>query len=175
MTFKFDQSKEDIINYYLFISWYDPDKKNLRIGTYIYLPLFLLLYILVFYNDIPFFNINTFILLGIGVLLSPLTVQLFKWIRMYKVKRHLIKGKNMNLIGTQELTFNNDGILKTSEFAKSEVKYNSLEKIREDSLYIYIFVGGESAFLLPKRVFFNEEEQNQVLDLIKKKTGLKLI
>lgn len=77
---------------------------------------------------------------------------------MRQSKKMLKEGKNDGLLGQQQMTLSEEGIVYVTSNGESQVKWSGVKKIEEDSDYFYLYNSSVSAYILPKRALSNVEE-----------------
>lgn len=101
-------------------------------------------------------------------LMIPVAFIIFLLIMLYNIRNNYVKGmKNFTLSGLNErritYIFEDKSLKIVTENTSNNVKYKSFYKIKETNLSILFYVNKESAFILPKRLF----EQNELSEMKK--------
>ena len=170
MTFKYNQTAEDFINFNIYYSWKQKSRKKLRIGVYLYLPIVALIVVLLKKGN---WNLEWADIIVVG-LFSFLALFSGRWYRLIikgRAKRVLKSGKNKTLLGERELILGEDKITSVTEHSQSDFSWSTVEKIGGDENGFYLFVAANQAFVLPKRIFASEAEEKEMLELVQKKSG----
>lgn len=76
----------------------------------------------------------------------------------------LNEGKNSGILDNHSLSITEKGIIDKAEY--SEEKFNLIEKVVESNTHIFIYVSSLSACIIPKRIFNNLEEKQELLNAL---------
>jgi hypothetical protein len=81
-----------------------------------------------------------------------------------KVSKLIDEGKATGIVGHHRFTYTNEGIVDKTEF--SETKYSVFERVVESDKHIFIYVSSVMAYIIPIRVFKNQEEKLNFLNTL---------
>lgn len=84
---------------------------------------------------------------------------------MALMKRKIIKinSKKEGVLGQQSMEISFSGVKVTTGTSSSEMSWKKINSIAETKQYIYIFISDQNAYIIPKRVFTSESEEQQFL------------
>ncbi len=98
------------------------------------------------------------------------------WIILYpkqfnkSYKKRLSKlfdeNNNKSIFTHHNLSITEEGIIDTTKFG--ETKTNTIDNVVEMDNYIYVFISGISAYIIPKRIFTNFDEKKDLLNILNK-------
>ena len=164
--FKYNVTKQDYLEFNLFhINNAAYPRKTIMFRRYGYPVSFLVLALLLAYitkHPIISFSVN-----GAFAIL---------WIAFYKKLTILMTKKHIEKLGrTSKLPYNNDVLLKfdddfiheKTEEGELKIKYSALTQIEISDSAIYLYHNALQAFIIPLRVFANEQEKNTFIEFIK--------
>lgn len=172
MNYKYELNKQDLIDFNIFhITYSKLARRSLFVQRYI-----LSLSFLVF----PFIlqNLTT---LPLGYLLTIFILLYVYWVASYrkrlnkmvskKISKMLTEGKNQSVVGTHNLEISEDEIVDRSEQSEAKTPFSDVENILEDKDHIFIYVNANSAHIIPRRIFENNEKKNEFLTLLRDKVS----
>jgi YcxB-like protein len=73
------------------------------------------------------------------------------------------------LLGEREMTFNEDKLTTKNRHTESIFRWEAIKKWEQTTNLYLLFITDNSAFIMPKRIFENEEQQAEFEQLIKRK------
>jgi hypothetical protein len=164
MKIEFKNTIEDIQHFSEYDSKNSPFKKRrTNISRYGYPILFFIVLIPAIIKQ-ALFNITLwFIVSAIWFLILPK-------LNLLSTKRQIMKqykgGKNKILLSSRSLELSEQGIWVVTEHSESFIKWDALEKIGKDKKYIFIYVDPQSALIVPRDSFRDENEANEFLSLL---------
>lgn len=85
-----------------------------------------------------------------------------------RIKKMLREGDNSDFLGPQFLEITEAGISKKSNSSEKKNGWDSVQKVEESKNLILIYVSSLSAYMIPKKVFENEEKKNEFLAMIQR-------
>ena len=80
-------------------------------------------------------------------------------------------GKNLTLVGQQELLLSPDSAVVRNEFYEAKYNWQVIEKMEETNDYIFLYVSSVSALIIPKRAINEGSWQDAVKYLAEKVQG----
>ena len=179
LILKYNLNLEDLITFnedYLRHS--ESFQKNLHKQQLVYLGGFLLagfLFVLLGFQNSPDSSIDlltsTIVLLLCttpGILIFALLPRLTYKSVHSRAKQALAQGKNVTLIGNQELRLNSNAITVHNNFHESRYSWAAIEKIISTTDYIYIFYSAVNAIIIPKHTIVQGDWQ-KVENLVRAK------
>lgn len=180
MRLDFEVKEYDLYEFYKFHEWYSPDKRTFRLKRRAYLGTIMFLFPFGFFaftgesfSEPIFWNLFIFglFLFAIGFFMAKqsATSRIEKW-----VDKFLKDGKNQDLVGQRVMEFNEDGIECRSQNSDSRVNIKMIEKIRWDEQYYFIYLTTISAYVIPKRIFKNQDDKKEFEMWIEKTTANKM-
>jgi hypothetical protein len=88
------------------------------------------------------------------------------------VKGMYKEGKNKNLFGHREITISDDAIVEESDSGTHATKWQSVEKVIKTEKHIFVYASSVSAYVIPRRIFMNDTDYNELYDLILSKKNV---
>jgi hypothetical protein len=82
------------------------------------------------------------------------------------------EGKNKNLFGHREITISDDAIVEESDSGTHATKWQSVEKVIKTEKHIFVYASSVSAYVIPRRIFMNDTDYNELYDLILSKKNV---
>ena len=93
--------------------------------------------------------------------------QYYRW----AIRRNALKtysaSKSKGVLGKHTVVIEPSGVTETSSVAESKSTWSGIERIEDDSQYVYIFTGPLQAQVIPKRAFRSNEESQTFLETAK--------
>ncbi len=80
-----------------------------------------------------------------------------------------MEGRSIGLLGPTDPTFNDTCIILRTEFGESRMEWASICSLDESAKHLCITLVFNDALVIPKRVFYNEQELQDLKTLIKRK------
>jgi hypothetical protein len=74
------------------------------------------------------------------------------------VRRLLDSGKNLTLLGSKSMVFNNDKVIEVTEHSTSTILWSAFERLTENKEYFFLFQNTNQAIIIPKRVLATNTE-----------------
>lgn len=168
MKAQYELTKEDYIQYNLHhMRESETVKKSFFIQRYIVSLIYLVLpFILVKVSDMPFWYLMIIFLVTylIWVLYYPKYFASFTKKRLQKI---INEGKNVSLFGTRYISFNQDGIVESSDTGESKTNWTAVERVEETNKYIFIYVSSVNAYIVPTRAFKDLNQKNEFIEILK--------
>lgn len=124
------------------------------------LPLCLLLLLIYFFKGLNFnlYGIGELVFLCLGVLLFFSMPYFVKKGYSKSVRRLLDSGKNLTLLGSKSMVFNNDKVIEVTEHSTSTILWSAFERLTENKEYFFLFQNTNQAIIIPKRVLATNTE-----------------
>jgi hypothetical protein len=90
-------------------------------------------------------------------------------INRYFIKKNvegvLAEGKNKGVIGRHKITLNESGLTETTIVNSEFRTWQGIERIEENDIYIFIYISANSAHIIPKKAFANNNLMKDFIDL----------
>jgi len=83
-----------------------------------------------------------------------------------RTKRLLDEGSNRAIIGKQQITTSDEGLLCETGTGSSRINWSSIEKVTQNDEYIFLYIGAINAVVVPKKAFPNFQDQFEFLDIV---------
>lgn len=165
MKINYELTEEDYLHFNLFhVKKSKVATKSLNIQRFL-TPVFFIIVAFIFslIGDMPF--VFPLIIFGlISILWITFYPKYFYNLVMRHSKKMLKEGKNDGLLGEQQMTLSEEGIVYLTSIGESQVKWSGIKKVVEDSDFFYIYNSSVSAYILPKRALLNVEEAKGYFD-----------
>lgn len=146
-------------------------KKSFRIALFV-IPLLFMGYSVFFSlkegRISPFFTVLALVLSALWIIFYP---GIFRWRVAQVVTKRVKEGQSNNLFCDTNLTLDEEGITKESEFINSKVSWSSIEKVAVTNKHIFIFINYANAFAIPLSAFSSKEEKDSFTKLVHEYTG----
>lgn len=159
MKINYELTEEDYLHFNLFhVKQSKTATNSLNLQRFL-TPVFFIIVAFIFskMGDMPF--VFPLIVFGmISVLWVIYYPKYFYSHVMRQSKKMLKEGKNDGLLGQQQMTLSEEGIVYLTSNGESQVKWSGIKKIVEDSDFFYLYNSSVSAYILPKRALSNVEE-----------------
>ena len=94
----------------------------------------------------------------------------FDWEMRRRIVKMLLEGNNDHLFKKRKMAVKDKGITESSATGETNTKWNEINRVDETSEYIYIHNSSISAYIIPKRIFENENTLNIFLKELLKYT-----
>lgn len=168
MTLKYTITQNDYVQFNVFHSKHSSTIKRLIFLLRILLPvLFILIAITTNRFDVIWLTIS--VLFSITwILLLP---SLFQKTMEKNVDKLISEGKTNEFIGECTLIMMEDRVHSEINNRITETPYTSIERIALDQERIYVYVGALSAYIIPFSAFSGEQEKQDVMALLKARSG----
>ena len=75
----------------------------------------------------------------------------------------LDEGENADMLGNRSLTLTEKCIIDLSTLSESKTDWSVIEKITQTKKHIFIFISAVAAYILPVRVFKDENEKKKFI------------
>jgi len=89
----------------------------------------------------------------------------------WAIRRNALKAysatKSKGVLGKHTITIDPSGVTEKGSVSESKNTWSGVEKIEDDTQYIYIFTGPLQAQVIPKRAFRSNEESQTFLEAAK--------
>ena len=77
-----------------------------------------------------------------------------------------VPDKGGSILGLKKFSISEDAFIEDSESNRNEQRWKSIKSIEENKNAVFVFVDNIAAYIIPKRGFKDEEEQNEFLRLM---------
>lgn len=162
MKIYYELTEEDYLHFNLFhVKQSKAAIKSLNIQRFL-MPVFVIIVAFIFsgIGDMPL--VFPLIIFGlISILWIVFYPKYFYYLIMRQSKKMLKEGKNDGLLGEQQMTLSEDGIVYLAN-GESQVKWPGIKKVVEDSDFFYLYNSSISAYILPKRALLNIGEARDI-------------
>ena len=160
LNFDYALTKEDYCNYFIFVTWDAPGKKNKRIRYFLrqlfsILVFTLLLYLTSLFSRDKIFSILVVIAILFTSVLSLTGVRSSLNKQAKKIADHAF---NSALFTLTHLSISETGILLKNEFTERKFLWKAFVKKQENADYYFLFYSSLEAIIIPKRIFKPFEE-----------------
>lgn len=174
MVKQYELTRQDYLNYNLIhLDHSKTAKKTINLQRFLVPILYIVLaFLMAWIGDIPLlYWLIVFSVAAIGwIMFFP---QYTKRVVSKRISKMLDEGENKGLLGKQELSLMDDGILVSNEYKESKTKWNSIDNILVTDDYILVYVSAISAHIIPTRIFNNQADMNQFISLLNEKIVIK--
>jgi hypothetical protein len=167
---EYERTFDDLIKFNLFHIEHSPTIQRqvllTRILTSILTPIFSLavIYILDRDKNLPLFA-YIISLIG-GVVLFFVYPYINRSTIIRRTSRLLSEGSNKAIIGKQQITTSDEGLVCETQAGNSRINWSSIEKVVQNDEYIFLYVGATNAIVIPKRAFPSFQDQSEFLDVV---------
>ena len=93
--------------------------------------------------------------------------QYYRWAVRRNASKAYSATKSKGVLGKHTLVIEPSGVTEKSTVAESKSTWSGIERIEDDSQYVYIFTGPLQAQVIPKRAFRSDEESQTFLETAK--------
>lgn len=162
MTLTFELTKEDFVDYNVFIVKRNKLKSITTNVTIAFLILFPSLFDFYHWSTLLYFYIAAVLIYSILHGTSRNGIR-------KRTEKYLISGRNAGLLGIRTVIFKEEHFILNNEFVYAELKWNSFEKIQESKDSIFLFQLVNQAIIIPKRIFLLPQEEYDVKSFIERK------
>lgn len=106
------------------------------------------------------FGIDSTLFAALALFLPLLLFQVVvtKLFSNYVAKKAVAEGHNRSIVGPKRITINEDFIEVKGSFSIGRIFWGGVEKVEQNSDYVFIFVATNSAHIIPKKAFANSDE-----------------
>jgi len=167
MTIKYENTFDDII---VFNKFHYENSPSVKRSTYL-LQLFLpVSYFVIWLVDglLDKFSFKYLIIFFIISILWVFFIPILnKWYHIRNSIKMYSEGDNKIFIGQRILTISPNGIIVKSDNGESKINWNLVNKIVESNDHLYIYVSSVSAYIIPKKIFKDEIDQNNFMKTLK--------
>ena len=171
MKFTYQLVDNDYIEYYKFSTKYNPSIKRRLLLVRIICPLFLLLVTYYALRDIEA-SVTKYVFYGVVVALALAILLFYKQFSILLLQRKRKKlRKAEKITHNQELSceFLEDSFIISAQGAETMLEYSMIRKISFSASAFYLFVGAQTVYILPFRVFTGDSERNEFIAFIQSK------
>ena len=160
ITLNYTISEQEYKDFFYYLGWLAPDKKNERVKYYFvnYLIYFFVMNVVFIINRVPPFNITIII---VELLLAVLFLFYLNW----KMKRHYHKyGSrvfNDSDKENSEMIIGESGIIVKSKDTNAQYKWSAFVKKYETVTAYYLYMSTNIGLLIPKRVFNSRAQKEE--------------
>ena len=88
----------------------------------------------------------------------------FRWASSKRILKIIAEDKSEEMLGKRCLTLTEKSIFNLTPSGESKTDWKDIKKITETQKHIFIFISSASAYILPARVFKNEDEKKKFMD-----------
>lgn len=164
MKIDYQLNKQDYIDFNMNYMSNSKTVKSLFIAQRYVVPIIFLLipFIMIRVKNITLgYWVNIFLVCYIlWVIFYP---KYFKWTTSKRMVKMLDEGDNTDMLGKRSLTLSEEGVIDCSTLSESKTAWSAIEKITQTQKHIFIFISSVSAYILPVRVFKNDNEKNKFI------------
>ena len=159
MTLHFELTFKDYVEFNYYYLWARPERLGYRIANSL-LPLCLLIIMMYFSKGLNFdlYGIGDLVFLCLGLMLFFLMPYFIKKGYSNSVRRLLNSGKNLTLLGSKSVVFDNDKVTEVTEHSTSTALWSAFERLTENNEYFFLFQNINQAIIIPKRVLATNTE-----------------
>lgn len=168
ISVKYALTKDDYINYYLYMMWDAPERKKTRLRSYSRQVLLNGgLIAILFYTDVFRYSPTT-LYIYTGVLVFMTLLQIFSArMNVKKQADKLASNKdNQAFFLEAQLDISEAGIVRKDENQESKTQWKAFIKKQETADYYFLFTSAIQAFIIPKRILKSAEEKHQLEKLL---------
>ncbi len=171
MEIEYELTIDDLLNYEMYQHDHFKYTRRLRLIFQFLLPIILfvvLVYIILAKNHQIFIDIGLAVIFGVvSVIWFILFPSKFRE-QLKKVGRKLIEeGRNKTKLCNRRMVFTPEGISSASEFWESKTYWKAIDRFVSTDDYVYIFISTTGAIIIPKRVFHDESQYEEFLQILK--------
>jgi YcxB-like protein len=159
ITLNYTISEQEYKDFYYFLGWLSPDKKNERIKYYIvnYLIFFGVMNIFFIINRVPPLEATI-------IIVEVLLAALWYFYLNYRIKRHYHKFGTKVFKDSDkensEMILSESGIFGKSKEAEVHYKWSAFTKKFETANAFYLYISSNMGLVIPKRVFKSVAEKD---------------
>ena len=164
MKIDYQLTKQDYIDFNMNYMSNSKTVKKLFIAQRYIVPIIFLLipFIMIKATSIPLgYWVNVFLVCYVlWVIFYP---KYFKWTVSKRILNMLDEGENADMLGNRSLTLTEKCIIDSSTLSESKTDWSVIEKITQTKKHIFIFISAVAAYILPVRVFKDENEKKKFI------------
>jgi hypothetical protein len=86
-----------------------------------------------------------------------------------RISKLVDEGKNVGFLGNSKLTLTEEGITLINEAKELKTSWKAVESICETEKHIFIFISAVEAYIVPNRIFQDENMKKEFLEQLKLK------
>lgn len=171
MTLNYNVTKEDYFHFCMYsYDHNDAAAKQVLTVRLLYGGLILLLSLLIlifqmFSNPLLYITV----LWVVAILLIANTKRSLRKANEKRCRQQIEAGKGTEFLGAHMLELQENKIVISNTSRKSEIGYDSIEKVGQDTFCMYVHCGSLSAVLLPLTAFQDELQRAALLEVLKNK------
>lgn len=83
------------------------------------------------------------------------------------VSKMLNESRNDNMFGLHTLVMDRKGFTEKNRAGEKKTNWSGIERVEENEAYFFLFISIMEAYIVPKRVFENEDRQEEFKTLVK--------
>ena len=87
----------------------------------------------------------------------------FKWASSRRILKMIDEDKSEDMLGKRSLTLTDKSIINLTPQGESKTDWRNIKKITETQKHIFIFISSASAYILPARIFKDENEKKKFI------------
>lgn len=176
MNIEYDVSEQDYINFNLFhIKTSKKMRKSIWAADLTIAAILILASVFLFFvfKDrvvIPIYILVSLALIIFWVLFFP------KWYELLlkRTIKKMIKRNESSFTPHQTLTLKEDFIISKNSANKSNVEYDTIQRLESANNCIYIYINEIKAYIVPFSAFSGLNEKSKFEQILEEKTGLKI-
>ena len=171
MEIQFERTEEDFVEFNLFHISNSPSIKKQILWTRIIMAIMPFVFLFVFYKNI---SITDYLIATIIALVFVFSYpSIYRSSSKSQTRKFLKEGNNKSLLGHNTIELTPEGILGKSLSGESKINWSSVDKIRQNDEFIFIYIGTINALVIPKHAFSSTAKQKDFIDYINSNTGEK--
>jgi hypothetical protein len=167
-TLHFELTFKDYLEFNYYYLWTRPERLGYRITNSL-LPLCVLLLLMYFSKGLNFelYGFGELVFLCLGILLFFLMPYFVKKGYSNSIRRLLDSGRNLTLLGSKSVVFDNDKVTEVTECSTSTILWSAFECFKENNEYFFLFQNTNQAIIIPKRAIATDIEVENLKLFIK--------
>lgn len=170
MKYEYELTRDDYIEFNLFHIYNSKTNiKSLRFIRFAPPILFLIIpFVFRLYSELDLaFGVSLVVFVAIALLWLILFPKKYKKRLIKSVTKMLDEGKNDGFLGVRTFEISDEGIFQVRSSGESKNNWSIVERLAITDDYIYIYTASIMAYIVPTRVFGNDQEKEAFLDIIR--------
>ncbi len=168
ISLKYSITEEDYINYYTYVMWDAPEKKQSKLKYYLrQAGINIIVIMVLLYTDI-FRHNQLYLYIYIGILIIITLLQVFSArANVGKQAEKIARAKNnRSLFYEMHADINDAGIYIKNDVMEAVYQWPAFVKKQENDAYYFLFTNSIEAIIFPKRIFKTVAEKEQFQRLL---------
>ena len=157
MKYSYEITRDDFVNFSKFYYFKTRFKKN--IITYV-----VIIILVQYYLNRNQFDLKATIISVVGIVIA---IVLSFYIAFNRVKQ--LPSENGTILGLRTIELTENEITCTTDSSSSMVNWSKVRSLEKDDKYYYLFLDTNSAYIIPKHVFANQNEESTFIEFVKSK------